>query len=61
MRAKAFYTSKVGLNYIGNSAISLQKKIDVNLRAWLCSEHYAFHNSVSLTGLQLPFLNSFLL
>ena len=34
---------------------------DVNLRAQLCSGHYAFHNSVSLTRLQLPVLNSRLL
>ena len=34
---------------------------DVNLRAQLCSGHYAFHNSVSLTRLQLPVLNSCLL
>ena len=27
---------------------------DVNLRAQLCSGHYAFHNSVSLTRPQLP-------
>ena len=58
MRSKAFDTSKVGLGYIGNSAISLLKKNDTNLRAWLCSEYYALHNSVSLTMLQLPVLNS---
>ena len=58
---KTFSTSKVGLAYIENSAISLQKKIDINLRARLCSGHYAFHNSVSLTRLQLPVLNSCLL
>ena len=34
---------------------------DVNLRAQLCSGHYAFHNSVSLTRLQPPVLNSHLL
>ena len=44
MRSKAFGTSKVGLGYIENSAISLKKKIDINLRARLCSGHYAFHN-----------------
>ena len=56
MHSKAFCASKVELGYIGNSAISLQKKIDINLQAWLCLEHYAFHDSVSLTRLQLPFL-----
>ena len=49
------------LSYIWNSAISLWKNIDINLRAQLCSGHYAFHNSVSLTKLQLPILNSRLL
>ena len=44
---------------MGNSAISLQKKKnDTNLPAWLCSRHYAFHNSVSLTRLQFVILNS---
>ena len=52
MCSKAFYTSKVGLGYIGNLAISLLKKTDINLQAWQCSGHYAFHNSVSLTGQQ---------
>ena len=61
MCSKAFYTSKVGLGYIGNSAISLQKKIDINLRVRLCSRHYAFHNSVSLIRAQLSVLNSHLL
>ena len=50
---------KKGLGYIGNSVISLWEKID--LRARLCLVHYAFHNSVSLTRLQLPVLNSSLL
>ena len=50
MRSKAFDTSKVGLGYIGNRAISQ-----------VCSGHYAFHNSVRLTRLQLPVLNSCLL
>ena len=54
MRWKAFGTSKVGLAYIENSTISLEKKIPINLRARLCSGHYAFYNSVSLTWLQLP-------
>ena len=31
---------------------------DFNLRAQLYSGHYAFHNSVSLTRLQLHVLNS---
>ena len=31
--------------------------IDINLRAGICLGHYAFHNSVSLTRLQLPVLN----
>ena len=48
MRSKAFGTSKVGLAYIQNSAISLSKKIDINLQVQLCSGYYAFHNSVSL-------------
>ena len=61
MWSKALYTSKVGLGYIGNSAISLKKIIDINLRAWLCLGHYAFRNSVSLTRLLLPVLNSCLL
>ena len=61
MCSKAFYFSKVGLGYIGNSAISLQKKIDINLRARLCLGHYAFHNSACLIRLQLPVLNSRLL
>ena len=61
MCSKAFYFSKVGLGYIGNSAISLQKKSDINLQSWLSLGHYAFHNSVSLTRLQLPVLNSCLL
>ena len=52
---------KKGLGYIGNSVISLWEKIDINLRARLCLVHYAFHNSVSLTRLQLPVLNSSLL
>ena len=56
MRSKVFYTSKVGLGYIGNSAICLCRKIDINLRAGQCLGHYAFHNSVSLSRLQLPFL-----
>ena len=56
MRSKAFYTSKVGLGYVGNSAMSLLKKTDNNVRAWLCLGHYAFHNSVSCTRLQLQFL-----
>ena len=56
MRSKTFYASKVGLGYIGNSTISLQKKTDINLRAWLCLAHYAFHNSVSRTRIQLRFL-----
>ena len=58
MLSKAFYTSKVGLGFIANSAISLMKKIDINLQARLCSAYYAFHNSVSLARLQLPVLNS---
>ena len=49
MRSKAFSTSNVGLAYIDHSAISLLKKIHINLRARLWSGHYAFHNSVSLT------------
>ena len=57
MRSKAFDTSKVELGYIGNSTISLLKKIDINLRAGICLGHYAFHNLVSLTRLQLPVLN----
>ena len=61
MRSKALYTSKVGIGYKGNSAISLLKKIDINLRTRLCSGHYAFHNSVSRSRLQLPVLNSRLL
>ena len=62
MYSKAFYTSKVRLYYIGNSAISLYKKIiDINLWAQLCLGHYSFHNSVSHTRLQLPVLNSSLL
>ena len=56
-----FYTSKEGLDYKGNSAISLRKKTDINLRARLCSGHYAFHNSVSRARLPLPILNSRLL
>ena len=44
MCSKAVNTSKVGLGYIENSAISLSKKIDINLLAWLCLGHYAFHN-----------------
>ena len=55
MCSKAFCTSKVGLGYIENSAISLTKKTD-NLRTRLCLGHSAFHNSVSLTRIQLPFL-----
>ena len=47
--------------YIGNSAISLLKIIDINLRTQPCSGHYVFHNSVSLNRLQLPVLNSHLL
>ena len=31
MYSKVFYTSKVGLGYIGNSVISLKKKTDINL------------------------------
>ena len=54
-------TSKVGHVNIGNSAITLEKKLDINLRAWKCSGHYAFRNSVSLTRLQLLVLNSCLL
>ena len=54
MSSKALGTSKVGLAYIKNSVITLYKKIDINLRARLCSGHYAIHNSVSLTWLQLP-------
>ena len=61
MHSKAFYTSKVGLGSIANSAISVKKKIDINLQAWFCSAYYAFHNSVSLTRLHLPVLNSCLL
>ena len=61
MCSKAFSTSKVGLDYVGSSAISLQKEIDINLQAWLCCGHYAFHNSVSFTRLQLHILNSHLL
>ena len=61
MRSKALYTSGVGLGNIGNSAISLEKKNDINLPALLCLGHYAFHNSVSLTRPQLPVLNSHLL
>ena len=61
MRSKAFYFSKEGLFYIGNSAISLWKKIDINVRARLFSGHYAFKNSVSSTRLPLPVLNSSLL
>ena len=38
-----------------------RKKIDSNLQACLCSGHFVFHNSVSLTRLQLPVLNSCLL
>ena len=56
MCSKTFYTSKMGLGYTGNSAISLSKKTDINLQALLCLGHYAFHDSVSLTRLQLPFL-----
>ena len=56
MCSKALYTSKMGLGYIGNSAISLQKKNGINLRARLCLEHSAFHNSVSLTTLDYHFL-----
>ena len=48
MRSKAFSTAKVGLDYVGSSAISLQKKIDINLQAWLFWGHYAFHNSALL-------------
>ena len=58
---KALYTSKVGLGYIGNFAITLWKKIDFNLWTRLCFGHYAFHNSVSLTRLQLLINNSRLL
>ena len=35
-----------------------KKKKKKNLRAQLCSGHHAFHNSVSLTRIQLPVLNS---
>ena len=52
MHSKAFDTSKVGLGYIGNSAINLKKKTDTNLRAQLCLRHYGFHNSASLSRLQ---------
>ena len=61
MPSKAFYTSKEGLGYIRNSVISLWKKTDINLQARLCSGHYAFRNSVSLTRLQLAVLISCLL
>ena len=61
VNAFTFYTSKEGLGYKGNSAISLRKKTDTNLWARLCSGHYAFHNSVSRTRLPLPILNSRLL
>ena len=61
MHSKTFDTSKVGLSYIRNSAISMKKKNDINLQAWLSLGHYAFHNSVSLTRLHLPVANSRLL
>ena len=61
MSSKAFYTSTEELGYVGTSAISLWEKIDINLQARLCSGHYAFHDSVSLTRLLLPILNSCLL
>ena len=61
MRSKALYISEVGLGYIGNSAIVLEKKTDINLPAQLSLEHYVFHSSVSLNRLQLPILNSHLL
>ena len=61
MCSKGFYFSKVGLGYRENSAISLYKKSDINLQSWLILGHYAFHNSVSFTRLQLAILNSCLL
>ena len=65
MCSKAFYTSKVELGYIGNSAISLQKKIDINLQVWLCSNLFDFGShyqiSVSLTRPQFPVLHFCLL
>ena len=61
MHSKAFYNSKVGLGYMVNSALSLQKKIDINLQDWLRLGPCAFHNSFSLTGPQLLILNSHLL
>ena len=60
MISKAFFFSKERLDDIGNSVISMWKKIDINLQVWLCSGHYAFHNLVSLIRLQLP-VNSQLL
>ena len=59
MVSNAFYTPKVGLGYMENSTISLQKKIDINMVAWLCLGHYAFHNSVSF--LDYSFLFSILI
>ena len=61
MQSKAFDTSKVGIGYIGNSVISLYKRINTNLLAQQSLGHYAFHNSASLTRLQLHVLNFCLL
>ena len=56
MLSKEFYTSKVGLGYIGNSAISLSKSIDINLRLICVQGIMHFIIQSALLDYSFPFL-----
>ena len=56
MCPKAFYFSKVGLGYIGNSALVYRKKSDTNLQSWLSLGIMHFIIQSALLGYSFPSL-----